>query len=155
MTFRERRDRRRRRFYERLTRFRAVNAVALLALGLTLGAALLERLVEPQTFSSFGDACWWAIVTVSTTGFGDVVPHTVAGRVVAVAIMIASLAWVPAVTAIVITLHTCTHPARRAPRATHNARGHRPAPRPDRAPRRAVTSGRRSTRRARGRGPLL
>jgi len=83
----------------------AIHAIALVAIAITLGSALLEWLVEPQTFTSFGDACWWAITTVSSTGFGDVVPHTVAGRLVAGFTMVASLAWVPVVTAVVMTLY--------------------------------------------------
>jgi voltage-gated potassium channel Kch len=65
---------------------------------------VLERLVEPETFPTFGDAVWWALVTVSTTGYGDVVPHTVAGKVVASFVMINALALIPALTAIVTAL---------------------------------------------------
>src|SRR5262249_9539512 len=90
------------RWYERLTLLRAIRAIALVAMAITLGSALLERLIEPQTFTSFGDACWWAITTVSSTGFGDVVPQAAAGRVLAGFTMVASLAWVPVVTAVVM-----------------------------------------------------
>jgi voltage-gated potassium channel len=109
------------RFYERLTLVRAIHAIALVAITLTLGSALLERLIEPQSFRTFGDACWWAIATVSTTGFGDVVPHTVAGKFVAAFTMVASLAWVPTVTAIVITLYVRKRDGQRV--ATAAARG--------------------------------
>jgi voltage-gated potassium channel len=71
---------------------------------LTFGAAVLERLVEPETFPSFGDAVWWAITTVSTTGYGDVVPHTVPGKVVGAFVMINALALIPALTAVVTAL---------------------------------------------------
>jgi len=99
-----RREKFERRFYERLTLVKAIHAIAFVIIVLTLGAAFLERLFEPQTFTNYGDACWWAVATVSTTGFGDLVPHTVAGRLIAGFTMIVSLAWVPAMTAIVITL---------------------------------------------------
>jgi ion channel len=105
MTREDRRNAFETRFYERLTLFRAINAIAVVAVVLTLGSAVLEWLIERETFPTLGDACWWAIVTVSTTGFGDVVPHTVAGKTVAAFTMIASLAWVPVVTAVVITLY--------------------------------------------------
>jgi len=36
---------------------------------------------------SFGDALWWAVVTATTTGYGDMFPVTPGGRVVAVALM--------------------------------------------------------------------
>src|SRR4051812_23101840 len=40
------------------------------------------RLVDHENFSSFGSAVWWALQTVTTVGYGDVVPTTAAGRVV-------------------------------------------------------------------------
>lgn len=109
----KRRDELETRLYERLTFVRAVHVIVLLALVLTLGAAVMERLVEPQTFPSFGDAAWWAIATVSTTGYGDLAPHTAAGRVVGSLVMVCALAWVPAVTAIVMTLHVRRREERR------------------------------------------
>lgn len=39
-------------------------------------------------FNSFGDSLWWAVVTVTTVGYGDLVPHTLAGRLTAFVLMI-------------------------------------------------------------------
>lgn len=50
---------------------------------------------------SYGDAVWWGFVTVTTVGYGDFTPVTVAGRVVAVFIMFTGAAAVGAVTAAV------------------------------------------------------
>jgi voltage-gated potassium channel len=41
---------------------------------------LLEHHAQPEVFSSVPAAMWWAIVTVTTIGYGDVVPHTAVGR---------------------------------------------------------------------------
>lgn len=41
------------------------------------------RVVEPQTFTTFADAIWWSIVTMSTVGYGDITPVTDLGRFVA------------------------------------------------------------------------
>ncbi|WLA82371.1 cyclic nucleotide-gated ion channel [Bradyrhizobium elkanii] len=51
----------------------------------------LERDVQPQTFGSVPAALWWAVVTLTTTGYGDVVPITPLGRVVAAMVMISGL----------------------------------------------------------------
>jgi voltage-gated potassium channel len=51
----------------------------------------LERDVQPATFGSVPAALWWAVVTLSTTGYGDVVPITPLGRIVAALVMISGL----------------------------------------------------------------
>src|SRR3954447_12387482 len=51
-------------------------------LGLSFIGAVVMRLVDPDNFSSFGSAVWWALQTVTTVGYGDVVPTTTTGRVV-------------------------------------------------------------------------
>jgi voltage-gated potassium channel Kch len=91
-------------FAERLTVLRAVFSIGIVAIALTVGAAALGRLVEPETFTSFGDACWWALQTVSTVGYGDTVPHTGGGRVIAAALMLLGVAFVPAITSIVVAV---------------------------------------------------
>ena len=48
--------------------------------GLALAGAALMRLADPTNFPSFGLAVWWALQTVTTVGYGDVVPTTTAGR---------------------------------------------------------------------------
>ncbi|TKW78033.1 MAG: potassium channel family protein, partial [Bradyrhizobium icense] len=51
----------------------------------------LERDVQPATFGSVPAALWWAVVTLTTTGYGDVVPITSLGRLVAAMVMISGL----------------------------------------------------------------
>jgi voltage-gated potassium channel len=74
------------------------------ALALTVAAAALARVVEPSTFTSFGRASWWALQTVSTVGYGDTVPETSGGRVIAAALMLLGVAFVPAITSIVVAV---------------------------------------------------
>ncbi len=50
-----------------------------------------ERDVQPATFGNVPAALWWAVVTLTTTGYGDVVPITLFGRMVAAAVMICGL----------------------------------------------------------------
>jgi voltage-gated potassium channel len=51
----------------------------------------LERDVQPAGFNSVPAALWWAVATLTTTGYGDVVPITPAGRLVAAVVMICGL----------------------------------------------------------------
>jgi voltage-gated potassium channel len=64
----------------------------LVVLGVTVGAGLivaeLERGIAGSTISSYADGLWWAVTTVTTTGYGDLVPVTPAGRAMAVVLML-------------------------------------------------------------------
>jgi voltage-gated potassium channel len=51
----------------------------------------LERDVQPNTFGSVPATLWWAVATLTTTGYGDVVPITPLGRLVAALVMICGL----------------------------------------------------------------
>src|ERR1700759_2219909 len=51
----------------------------------------LERDAQPGVFSSIPAALWWAVATLTTTGYGDVVPITPMGRFVAALVMICGL----------------------------------------------------------------
>jgi voltage-gated potassium channel Kch len=64
------------------------------------GTAAVE-ILSPNSFASVGDAAWWAATTVTTIGYGDVVPATSGGRVIAVFVMFASVATVSFTTAVV------------------------------------------------------
>jgi voltage-gated potassium channel Kch len=44
---------------------------------------IVEHLVEPKTFPTVWLGMWWALVTVTTVGYGDVVPVSTAGRIIA------------------------------------------------------------------------
>lgn len=44
---------------------------------------LAERDAQPEVFTNIGDAMWLAIVTLATVGYGDIVPVTTAGRIIA------------------------------------------------------------------------
>lgn len=44
------------------------------------GIYLLENELQPETFGSMPDSMWWAIVTLTTVGYGDVIPITTMGK---------------------------------------------------------------------------
>ena len=58
-----------------------------------------ERSAPGATITSYGQALWWAIVTITTVGYGDKVPVSDMGHVIAVALMIAGIALLGTVTA--------------------------------------------------------
>jgi voltage-gated potassium channel len=68
-----------------------------------LGGAVFVRLVDPG-IGSFGDALWWAVATVTTTGFGDVVPTEGPGRVVGVLLMFVGISLIPTVTSLIVSV---------------------------------------------------
>jgi voltage-gated potassium channel len=88
---------------ERLTLFKAVRMVATVALGLALIAALLELMVD-SGINGFGNAMWWAIVTVTTVGYGDVVPETTPGRLVGAGLMLVGVSAIPIATSLVVSV---------------------------------------------------
>ena len=51
----------------------------------------LERDVQPAAFGSVPATMWWAVVTLTTVGYGDAVPVTALGRMVAASVMICGL----------------------------------------------------------------
>ena len=57
-------------------------AVCSLAIGYVLIAALIVFNVEPDTFANFFEAVFWATVSLTTVGYGDIYPVTTAGRIV-------------------------------------------------------------------------
>jgi voltage-gated potassium channel len=91
------------RWYERLTLFRAVGTIIALTLILVLIAGVLVRLVEPDTFTSIGLSYWWAVETVTTVGYGDVVPQDPPGRIVGVLLMLTGLALIPTLTSVIVS----------------------------------------------------
>ena len=64
-------------------------------------ATLAVEVLSPNSFQSLGDAAWWSATTVTTIGYGDVVPGTSGGRLIAVPVMFASVATVSFTTAVV------------------------------------------------------
>jgi voltage-gated potassium channel len=70
-----------------------------LALGLLAG--FVVTLVDKKDFPTFGDGVWWAVVTLGTVGYGDIVPHTAWGRVVGSLVIVIGVTFIAFLTATV------------------------------------------------------
>ena len=64
-----------------------------------LCGAILISILEPETFKNFGISLWWAIVSMTTVGYGDYAPKTEIGRIVAIFIMFSGIGLIAIVTA--------------------------------------------------------
>ncbi|MDC7787196.1 cyclic nucleotide-gated ion channel [Rhodoplanes sp. TEM] len=86
---------------------RALAACLVIFFGTTLFAAVLmylaERHVQPDRLGTIPDAIWWAFVTLGTIGYGDVVPVTPIGKVIAGATILMAMAMVAMPVGIIAT----------------------------------------------------
>jgi voltage-gated potassium channel Kch len=75
--------------------------LAFVTLLLGLLAGFVVTLVDRQDFPTFGDGVWWAIVTLGTVGYGDIVPHTAWGRVIGGLVIVVGVTFIAFLTATV------------------------------------------------------
>jgi voltage-gated potassium channel len=78
---------------------RASVLIAGITLGICIAAGLLIRTFDPEDFKTPGAGLWWSVQTITTVGYGDKVPTTTEGRLVAVLVMLTGLGFMSVVTA--------------------------------------------------------
>ena len=81
------------RAFSRSRRLVHVDFLLVYAIGLVIVSATIVTSVEQghDSIVSFPDALWWSVVTVTTVGYGDMSPVTVAGRAIAVVLMLGGI----------------------------------------------------------------
>ena len=90
-----------------------VATLYLLVLALLISSSMIyvaEQAVQPEHFGSIPQAMWWTVVTLTTVGYGDIVPITVVGKFIATLTALMGVCVVALLTGIVATdLQTKLH----------------------------------------------
>ena len=76
----------------------AASIIAALWLAAIVIFGIVQRLVDPDSFSTIWEGMWWATQTVTTVGYGDVVPNQPAGQLIGAILMIGGLSLFAVVT---------------------------------------------------------
>jgi voltage-gated potassium channel len=72
---------------------------ALATVFLVVIAGAVQAVVESGTFTTFWDGVWWAVVTVTTVGYGDLYPHSTGGRIIGIVLMFVGIGFLAVLTA--------------------------------------------------------
>jgi voltage-gated potassium channel len=73
---------------EAKTLISAIFVMGILVVLSSAGIYVVERTAQPEAFGSIPRAMWWATVTLTTVGYGDVIPQTLTGRLLGVVITV-------------------------------------------------------------------
>jgi voltage-gated potassium channel len=76
----------------RLTSGDALKIATLVTVAVVVVAGAAQSIFASGEFGLFWDGVWWAIVTITTVGYGDIYPKTTAGRLIGIAVMIVGIA---------------------------------------------------------------
>jgi voltage-gated potassium channel len=84
-----------------LTPRRAGRAIAIATLLVTIACGVAMRVLDPSEFDNVWIGLWWAVQTVTTVGYGDIVPEHTSGRIVATVLMLFGIGFLTVVTAVI------------------------------------------------------
>jgi voltage-gated potassium channel len=84
-----------------LTARRAATTISVVTAILVVSAGALMRVVEPGTYPNVWLGMWWSVQTVTSVGYGDIVPQSFTGRLLAVFVMIIGIAFLTVIVATV------------------------------------------------------
>ena len=86
--------------------------IATISTVITIAAGALMTIVDHDHFPNIGSGLWWAVQTVTTVGYGDHVPETAIGQLVASLVMLLGIGFLTVITAAITS--TFVARARRA-----------------------------------------
>jgi voltage-gated potassium channel len=82
-----------------LTAGRAARIIGSFTVVITIISGVLMHFTDGKTYPTVGDGLWWGIQTVTTVGYGDLVPTSTVGRLVAALVMVVGIGFLTVVTA--------------------------------------------------------
>ena len=94
----------------------AAIVIASVSTAITLGAGIVMTVADHQNYPSIGSGLWWSVQTVTTVGYGDNVPMTLAGRLVAVLVMLVGIGFLTAITAAITSTFVSRSRRQQTPR---------------------------------------
>lgn len=82
-----------------LTMARAASIIAAVTVSATIISGVLIHFTDKKLFPNIGDGLWWGIQTITTVGYGDLVPTSTTGRLVAALVMVVGIGFLTVITA--------------------------------------------------------
>jgi voltage-gated potassium channel len=98
---------------------RATSLIISVTFIVTIAGGLAIWLLDHKEYPDIGTSLWWAVQTVTTVGYGDVVPHDAVGRVIGTIVMVTGIGFIAVFTAAVTA--ALIEQARRRQRASDSA----------------------------------
>ena len=77
----------------------AAVVIATVTTAITVVTGLLMTFIDHDNFPSLGTGLWWAVQTVTTVGYGDRVPESAAGQLLAALVMLLGIGFITVITA--------------------------------------------------------
>ena len=91
----------------------AAIVIATATIAITVASAALMTVIDREDYPSLGSGLWWAVQTTTTVGYGDHVPTSAAGRILAVFVMLFGIGFLTIITAAITSTFVADN-ARRA-----------------------------------------
>jgi len=88
----------------RVTSANTFRFVSIATVFLVVFAGAAQAAFDGKDFKSLWDAIWWAVVTVTTVGYGDLFPTTTTGRLIGIGLMLVGIGFISVLTATIASI---------------------------------------------------